>query len=149
MACSSAISVLGATVPSRCRSMRSTCSTRFSGRLSTPTSTHQRSAGCFPPARCGRSRSRRGSGTDMRRRLAALGVLGLVMSVALGGQQSAPPSQTPVFRGGVNLVLVDVVVRDRTGAIVQGLTANDFELLEDGVRQQILTFAFEHITTNA
>ena len=29
------------------------------------------------------------------------------------------------------------------------LTADDFELLEDGVRQQIVTFAFEEITTNA
>jgi len=45
----------------------------------------------------------------------------------------------------VNLVLVDVVVRDRSGAIVKGLTADDFELLEDGARQQILTFAYEEI----
>ena len=46
-----------------------------------------------------------------------------------------------MFRSGVNLVLVDVVVRDRNGAVVKGLTADDFELLEDGVRQQIVTFA--------
>ena len=55
-------------------------------------------------------------------------------------QQPAPatPAQpTPVFRSSVNLVLVDVVVRDRNGAVVKGLTADDFELLEDGVRQQI------------
>src|SRR5437870_3061206 len=85
----------------------------------------------------------------MRRRLAAFIVCGLVMSVALGGQQPATPPQTPVFKSGVNLVLVDVVVRDRTGAVVKNLTANDFELFEDGVRQQILTFAFEDITTTA
>jgi VWFA-related protein len=53
------------------------------------------------------------------------------------------------FRSGVNLVLVDVVVRDPTGAIVKGLTADDFELVEDGVRQQILTFAFEEIAKTA
>ena len=68
------------------------------------------------------------------------------------GQQTPPapaPPAPPVFRSSVNLVLVDVVVRDRSGAVVKGLTADDFELLEDGVRQQILTFAFEEITTNA
>src|ERR1700676_4079389 len=86
----------------------------------------------------------------MRRRVAAFGAFGLLTSAALGGQQQfAPPPQTPVFRTGVNLVLVDVVVRDKTGAVVKGLTANDFELLEDGKRQQILTFAFEDITNDA
>ena len=76
-------------------------------------------------------------------------IIGFVLSSSLGGQQPAPPAQPPVFRSGVNLVLVDVVVRDRNGAVVRGLTADDFELLEDGVRQQILTFAFEEITSNA
>jgi VWFA-related protein len=50
-----------------------------------------------------------------------------------------------LFRGGVDLVLVDVVVRDRTGAPVKGLAADDFDLLEDGVRQQIRTFAVEEV----
>ena len=66
--------------------------------------------------------------------------------------QSAPatPAQAkPVFRTGVNLVLVDVVVRDRTGAFVKDLTAEDFELFEDGVRQQIVTFAVEEIAQKA
>ena len=55
----------------------------------------------------------------------------------------------PVFRSGVNLVLVDVVVRDRSGAFVKDLTAEDFELFEDGVRQQIVTFAVEEIAQKA
>jgi VWFA-related protein len=54
-----------------------------------------------------------------------------------------------VFRIGVNLVLVDVVVRDRSGAFVKDLTADDFELFEDGVRQQIVTFAVEEIAQQA
>jgi VWFA-related protein len=49
----------------------------------------------------------------------------------------------------VNLVLVDVVVRDRRGAIVTGLKSDDFQLVEDGKPQQILTFAFEQIGGNA
>ena len=66
----------------------------------------------------------------MRRHLALLTISGLVASSALVGQQSAPSQDVPLFRTGVNLVLVDVVVRDRSGAIVKGLKADDFELLE-------------------
>jgi VWFA-related protein len=62
---------------------------------------------------------------------------------------SAQQPPLPRFRSEVNLVLVDVVVRDRSGNIVTGLNENDFELFEDGVRQQILTFAFESIDRNA
>jgi VWFA-related protein len=76
-------------------------------------------------------------------------IIGFVLSSSLGGQQPAPAAQAPVFRSAVNLVLVDVVVRDRNGAVVRGLTANDFELLENGVKQDILSFAFEDITSNA
>jgi VWFA-related protein len=76
-------------------------------------------------------------------------VLVLIATSALTGQQPASPQAPPLFRSSVNLVLVDVVVRDRNGAIVKGLTANDFELIEDGTRQQILTFAFEEIAANA
>jgi len=54
-----------------------------------------------------------------------------------------------VFRSSVNLVLVDVVVRDRSGAVMKGLSADDFELLEDGVRQSILTFAYDEIRADA
>ncbi len=51
-----------------------------------------------------------------------------------------PPSQVPTFRGGVNAVLVDVVVLDRDGDPVAGLTQDDFEVLEDGTPQTIATF---------
>jgi VWFA-related protein len=60
-----------------------------------------------------------------------------------------PPPNHPVFRSAVNLVLVDVVVRDRRGGVVTGLNVDDFQLLEDGKPQQILTFAFEQIESSA
>jgi VWFA-related protein len=72
-----------------------------------------------------------------------------VASAVLAGWQGTPQPARPLFRSGVDLVLVDVVVRDRSGAFVRGLTADDFELLENGVRQQIVTFAVEEITSNA
>jgi VWFA-related protein len=40
---------------------------------------------------------------------------------------------------------VDVIVRDRAGQIVKGLTAADFELREDGRPQDISTFTFQEI----
>jgi VWFA-related protein len=84
------------------------------------------------------------------RRVALFVLIGsLVAGLPLGGQQSSTSQAPPVFRTGVNLILVDVVVRDRSGAFVKGLRAEDFDLFEDGVRQQIVSFAVEEIAPNA
>ena len=55
-----------------------------------------------------------------------------------------PPQQTPQprFRGGTNLVRVDVYAT-KAGLPVQDLTANDFEVYEDEASQKI--DSFEHI----
>jgi Ca-activated chloride channel homolog len=49
--------------------------------------------------------------------------------------------QAPVFRGAVDLVPVAVTVVDRKGEPVTDLTADDFEVLEDGRRQTVSYFA--------
>ncbi len=54
-----------------------------------------------------------------------------------------------VFRSGLNLVSVDVIVRDKTGAVVRGLTAADFEVREDGRPQEVSSFTFEEVTSKA
>jgi len=46
-----------------------------------------------------------------------------------------------VFRAGVDLVNVGVTVTDKKGRLVAGLTADDFELYEDGRKQGIRYFA--------
>src|SRR5947208_3648455 len=76
------------------------------------------------------------------------GALVVAATAAPRGQQAPqmPPPSTPVFKSSVNLILVDVVVRDRNGVPVTGLTIDDFDLLEDGMRQRIITFAAEQIT---
>jgi VWFA-related protein len=61
-------------------------------------------------------------------------------------QQQIPPAQQkpPVFRGGTSLVTVDVYPQ-RDGKIVEGLTAKDFTLLEDGTPQAIESIEFVRI----
>src|SRR6187397_2704136 len=45
------------------------------------------------------------------------------------------------FKSGVDLVRVPVVVTGKDGLLTRGLTAGDFEVLEDGVKQTITAFA--------
>jgi Ca-activated chloride channel family protein len=56
--------------------------------------------------------------------------------VGLLAQQ--PP---PVFRGGIDLVNVGVTATDRKGALVTDLTADDFEVYEDGRKQAVTYFS--------
>lgn len=46
----------------------------------------------------------------------------------------------PVFRSGVDLVNFGVTVIDKKGALVTGLTADDFEVLEEGQPQRLALF---------
>ena len=59
--------------------------------------------------------------------------------------QAPPPQRAPVFRTGVDLVTVNVVVRDKNGNVVKGLKRGDFTLVEDGKPQTIDTFGFEEV----
>lgn len=52
-------------------------------------------------------------------------------------QQAPAPMQQPPFRATTLVVEVDAVVTDGKGHFVTGLTANDFEVLEDGTPQGI------------
>lgn len=68
------------------------------------------------------------------------------------GQRGTPPPQPPpqtsqqVFRGGVNLVPVDVRVLDREGRPVTDLKEADFQIFENGLRQQIRHFSTMALT---
>src|SRR6478609_8251604 len=63
----------------------------------------------------------------------------------------ARPAQAPqpVFRSRREVITVDAIVRDKSGAIVRGLTAADFEVREDGRPQEVLNFSFEEIKDKA
>jgi VWFA-related protein len=60
----------------------------------------------------------------------------VVTLAAVLGAQAPSPTQ-PHFAAGATAITVDVVVRDRHGKPVTDLNKGDFELLEDGVRQDI------------
>ncbi len=65
-------------------------------------------------------------------------------------QPSAGTVPTPTFRVTSRIVYVDVVVRDRHGHVVRGLTQNDFKVSEEGTAQKIDFFrAFTHDSPTA
>src|SRR4029078_3940003 len=49
----------------------------------------------------------------------------------------------PTFRSGVHLIVQPVSVKDRTGKPIQGLTAKDFTITEDGRPQEIAFVEFQ------
>lgn len=61
-------------------------------------------------------------------------------------EQSGPRPQLPRFRGGANLVRVDVYPT-ANGSPVKDLTIDDFEVQEDGVRQKVEAFEFVQISS--
>lgn len=53
------------------------------------------------------------------------------------------------FKRTVEIVLVNLVVRDKSGNVVRGLKPGDFTVLEDGKPQSIASFDFEEVDTAA
>src|SRR6478736_6010257 len=61
-------------------------------------------------------------------------------AVGLAAVLLAQEPITPKFRVAVDAVRIDAVVTDKNGRIVSDLTADDFEILQDG-KKQTVTFA--------
>src|SRR5437667_11173726 len=72
----------------------------------------------------------------------------LVFASAFSQTQNSQPAPAqesadmPVLRVTVNLVQVDAVITDSKGKQVTNLTADDFEVLQDGKRQKITKFSY-------
>jgi VWFA-related protein len=69
--------------------------------------------------------------------LALAAALSIAMPLSARQTQQSPSAQ---FRSGTSLVEVDIIVKDKDGNFVSGLTADDFEVIEEGRRQQIQHF---------
>jgi VWFA-related protein len=77
------------------------------------------------------------------RRFASGAVVAVAAIAALAAQQAppTPPDQSAVtFKVAINYVEVDASVFDRDGQFVPNLKKEDFEVLEDGVRQEVTAF---------
>jgi VWFA-related protein len=82
------------------------------------------------------------------------GALALVMAGGASAQGPAPaapaapgaPQQAsqPTFRVSVDLVTTDVIVRDNRDQFVADLKAGEFEVFEDGVKQDIVSLVLTH-----
>ena len=78
--------------------------------------------------------------------ITCLSALAAQMSlVALAQQQGGPAQTIPAIRATTELVLVNVVARDKKGNLVRDLKQQDFTVLEDGQKQQVSSFDFENI----
>src|SRR5207302_10596693 len=71
--------------------------------------------------------------------------LAAAVFAAAPAAQQAPSQARPVFRANMQLVSVDVIVRDGAGNVVRGLTEKDFEVTEDGKPEEIRSFSFQEI----
>jgi VWFA-related protein len=82
----------------------------------------------------------------MRRSHVVPAVLVLASAAALAAQEARkpaapPPAETPpTFPAQVEQVIVDVVVTDKKGNPIKGLTRDDMTVAEDGVAQQVVSF---------
>lgn len=87
-------------------------------------------------------------------RPAVLIALGLATTCAVSGAglfAAGQQPQAPTFKASTSLVEVDIIARDGGGRFVSGLTADDFEVLEEGKPQAIEHFYLvtENPTTSA
>jgi VWFA-related protein len=81
---------------------------------------------------------------------AALALTAPALAVAPGAAPPPPPARTEappelrreVFRVDTEVVLLDVVARDRKGRTVRDLRPDEVEVYEDGVRQETGSFRF-------
>ena len=85
----------------------------------------------------------------MRRLFAAF----LCFALAAGGQQigqnTSSQSGPATFQTSTQLVIETVSVKDKSGKPVEGLTAKDFTVTEDGVPQTIKFFEFQKLQETA
>ncbi|MDE3164364.1 MAG: VWA domain-containing protein, partial [Acidobacteriota bacterium] len=73
-------------------------------------------------------------------------ILVILLTTQLAAQQAAAPSKGTIkFEATSQLVVVNVAVRGKDGAPLEGLKAGDFTVTEDGKTQQIKVFEFQKL----
>ena len=95
-----------------------------------------------------RTKGRRGEWlTALMQRLVAAVLIGAMVGPPLvGQQQQESPAGTFTLKVQSDIVLTNVVVRDKkTGEVVKGLKASDFTVLENGKLQTIASFDYQNV----
>src|ERR1700737_2981569 len=69
----------------------------------------------------------------------------MMLSGPLVRAQQPREAPQPIFRADTRLIVENVVVKDKSGNPVQGLTAKDFTVTEDGVPQAISFVEFQRL----
>jgi len=94
--------------------------------------------------------------TNMRKYFVALALVGASAALSAQNPPQNPPQdpknpegilsvpQAPKITSRVDLVTTDVIVRDGSGQFVANLGKGDFEVYEDGVKQELITFVLTH-----
>src|SRR4026209_1876407 len=59
-------------------------------------------------------------------------------------QQQQQPQQPPVIRRAFDIMTTDVIARDNKGQFIADLKKEDFEVYEDGVKQELQSFILTH-----
>ncbi len=72
-----------------------------------------------------------------------------IVALAAGQNVSPAASDNPVFRVTTTLVQVDAVVTDSKGRQIIDLSADDFEILADGLPQRITHFSYVRVAPDA
>jgi hypothetical protein len=67
-----------------------------------------------------------------------------LMAICIQGSTSVAQTPTPTFKRGVELVRTDAIVRDARGQFIADLKAGEFEVYEDGVKQEIVAPTMIH-----
>jgi VWFA-related protein len=82
----------------------------------------------------------------MKKRISGMVLAAALLTPGVWPQQAQPDNSTITFKVNSEIVLTNVVARDkRTGRLVQGLTAKDFSVSEDGKPQRIISFDYENV----
>ncbi len=60
------------------------------------------------------------------------------------GQAPGAPAQGGVIRRTFDMITTDVIARDHTGQFIADLKKDDFDVMEDGVKQELVSFVLTH-----
>ena len=78
--------------------------------------------------------------------MVAAALLARLAAADLVGQQPQKPSEPGyVVRVSTEIVLVNVIARDKKGNLIRDLKKEDFTVYEDGQKQQLSSFDFENV----